>query len=89
VTVLSFNREVSTDELRTAFRTVDPDIDDWTLDTYIGLACQVRGEQPDQGAVLVETALERILAGDVKQVGPSPTEGSTTHSDGEQGDFQH
>ncbi|XP_075289538.1 translin-associated factor X-interacting protein 1 [Opisthocomus hoazin] len=86
---LGDSTEVSTDELRTAFRTVDPDIDDWTLDTYIGLACQVRGEQPDQGAVLVETALERILAGDVKQVGPSPTEGSTTHSDGEQGDFQH
>ncbi|KFR09930.1 Translin-associated factor X-interacting protein 1, partial [Opisthocomus hoazin] len=74
---LGDSTEVSTDELRTAFRTVDPDIDDWTLDTYIGLACQVRGEQPDQGAVLVETALERILAGDVKQVGPSPTEGST------------
>ncbi|KFV45949.1 Translin-associated factor X-interacting protein 1, partial [Gavia stellata] len=69
--------EVNADDLKTAFCTIDPDIDDRTLDTYIGLAYQVRREQPDQEVVPVETALERLLAGDVRRVGPSPREGST------------
>ncbi|KFM02692.1 Translin-associated factor X-interacting protein 1, partial [Aptenodytes forsteri] len=69
--------EVNADDLKTAFCTIDPDIDDQTLDTYIGLAYQVRREQPDQEVVPVETALERLLAGDVRRVGPSPREGST------------
>ncbi|NXW04811.1 TXIP1 protein, partial [Fregetta grallaria] len=75
--------EVNADDLKTAFRTIDPDIDDQTLDTYLGLAYQVRREQPDQEVVSVETALERLLAGDVRRVGPSPREGSTTGFEGE------
>ncbi|KFR02965.1 Translin-associated factor X-interacting protein 1, partial [Nipponia nippon] len=70
-------REVNADDLKTAFCTIDPNIDDQTLDTYIGLAYQVQREQPDQEVVPVETALERLLAGDVRRVGPSPREGST------------
>ncbi|KFW60951.1 Translin-associated factor X-interacting protein 1, partial [Pygoscelis adeliae] len=69
--------EVNADDLKTAFCTIDPDIDDQTLDTYIGLAYQVQREQPDQEAVPVETVLERLLAGEVRRVGPSPREGST------------
>ncbi|KFP95193.1 Translin-associated factor X-interacting protein 1, partial [Haliaeetus albicilla] len=69
--------EVKADDLKGAFCTIDPDIDDQTLDTYIGLAYQVRREQPGQEVVPVETALERLLAGDVRRVGPSPREGST------------
>ncbi|KAM6250790.1 translin-associated factor X-interacting protein 1 [Spheniscus humboldti] len=75
--------EVNADDLKTAFCTIDPDIDDQTLDTYIGLAYQVRREQPDQEVVPVETALERLLAGDVRRVGPSPREGSTAGFEGE------
>ncbi|KFQ89093.1 Translin-associated factor X-interacting protein 1, partial [Phoenicopterus ruber ruber] len=69
--------EVTADDLKTAFCAIDPDLDDQTLDAYVGLAYGVRGEQPDQEAVPVETALERLLAGDVRRVGPSPREGST------------
>uniref|UniRef100_A0A8C0AQ12 Translin-associated factor X-interacting protein 1 N-terminal domain-containing protein n=1 Tax=Buteo japonicus TaxID=224669 RepID=A0A8C0AQ12_9AVES len=72
---LFLNREVKADDLKGAFCTIDPDIDDQTLDTYIGLAYQVRREQPGQEVVPVETALERLLAGDVRRVGPSPREG--------------
>ncbi|NXC72344.1 TXIP1 protein, partial [Anhinga anhinga] len=75
--------EVTADDLKTAFCTIDPDIDDQTLDTYTGLAYQVRREQPDQEAVPVETVLERLLAGDVRRVGPSPREGRTAGSEGE------
>ncbi|KFW05388.1 Translin-associated factor X-interacting protein 1, partial [Fulmarus glacialis] len=69
--------EVNADDLKTAFCAIDPDIDDQTLDTYLGLAYQVQREQPDQEVVPVETALERLLAGDVRRVGPSPREGRT------------
>ncbi|KFO07995.1 Translin-associated factor X-interacting protein 1, partial [Balearica regulorum gibbericeps] len=69
--------EVKADDLKTAFCTIDPDIDDQTLDTYVGLAYQVRREQPDQDVVPTETALERLLAGDVRRAGPSPGERST------------
>ncbi|NXW19312.1 TXIP1 protein, partial [Circaetus pectoralis] len=75
--------EVKADDLKGAFCTVDPDIDDQTLDTYVGLAYQVRREQPGQEVVPVETALERLLAGDVRRVGPSPREGSTAGFEGE------
>ncbi|XP_074896606.1 LOW QUALITY PROTEIN: translin-associated factor X-interacting protein 1 [Buteo buteo] len=75
--------EVKADDLKGAFCTIDPDIDDQTLDTYIGLAYQVRREQPGQEVVPVETALERLLAGDVRRVGPSPREGSTAGFQGE------
>ncbi|KAM9289549.1 translin-associated factor X-interacting protein 1, partial [Morus bassanus] len=70
--------EVTADDLKTSFCTIDPDIDDWTLDTYIGLAYQVQREQPDQEVIPVETALERLLAGDVRRVGASPWDGRTT-----------
>ncbi|NXK51168.1 TXIP1 protein, partial [Chauna torquata] len=70
--------ELNTDDLKAAFLTIDPDIDDQTLDTYIGLAYQVRREQPDQEVVPVDTALQRLLAGDVRRVGPSPREESKT-----------
>ncbi|XP_067158947.1 translin-associated factor X-interacting protein 1 [Apteryx mantelli] len=70
--------EVNADDLRTAFCAVDPDIDDQTLDIYIGLAYQVGKEQTDQDVLPVETALERLLAGDVRRVGPSPKEESKT-----------
>ncbi|KFQ68072.1 Translin-associated factor X-interacting protein 1, partial [Phaethon lepturus] len=69
--------EVNADDLKTAFCTIDPDIDDQTLDTYIGLVYQIQTEEPDHEAVPVETVLERLLAGDVRRVGPSPREGST------------
>ncbi|NXQ96724.1 TXIP1 protein, partial [Sagittarius serpentarius] len=75
--------EVKADDLKTAFCTIDPDIDDQTLDTYIALAYQVRREQPGQEVVPVETVLERLLAGDVRQVGPSPGEGSSAGFEGE------
>ncbi|KFQ52163.1 Translin-associated factor X-interacting protein 1, partial [Pelecanus crispus] len=68
--------EVNPDELKTAFCAIDPDIDDQTLDIYIGLVYQVQREQPDQEVVPVETALARLLAGDVRRVGPSPWKGS-------------
>ncbi|KFW05919.1 Translin-associated factor X-interacting protein 1, partial [Eurypyga helias] len=69
--------EVRADDLKTAFCTIDPAIDDRTLDTYISLAYQAPREQPDREVVPVETALERLLAGDVRRVGPSPRAGST------------
>ncbi|KAM6380745.1 translin-associated factor X-interacting protein 1 [Pluvialis apricaria] len=75
--------EVKADDLKTAFCTIDPHIDDQTLATYIGLAYPARREEPDQGAVPVETALERLLAGDVRRVGPSPREGSTRGFEGD------
>ncbi|XP_009892786.1 PREDICTED: translin-associated factor X-interacting protein 1 [Charadrius vociferus] len=75
--------EVKTDDLKTAFHMINPDIDDQTLDTYIGLAYLARREEPDRGAVPVETALERLLTGDVRRVGPSPREGSTRGFEGE------
>ncbi|GAB0195741.1 translin-associated factor X-interacting protein 1 [Grus japonensis] len=80
--------EVKADDLKTAFCTIDPNIDDQTLDTYVGLAYQVRREQPDQDVVPVETALERLLAGDVRRARPSPGERSTTSLEEEQADFQ-
>ncbi|XP_010163204.1 translin-associated factor X-interacting protein 1-like, partial [Antrostomus carolinensis] len=75
--------EVKAGDLKIAFCAIDPDIDDQTLDTYVGLACQVQREEPDQEVVPVETALERLLAGDVRRVGPSPREESTTGFEGE------
>ena len=78
--MLFWNREGKADDLKTAFCAIDPSIDDQTLDTYIGL--------PDQEDVPVETALERLLAGYARQVGPSPREGSMTGFGGEEGDFQ-
>ncbi|NXS54270.1 TXIP1 protein, partial [Brachypteracias leptosomus] len=68
-------REVKAEDLKVAFHTIDPDMDDRTLDTYVGLAYRVRREQPE--AVPVETALERQFAGDVRRVGPPTREGST------------
>lgn len=67
VTDLVLNREVKADDLKTAFCTIDPGIDDQTLDTYIGLAYQVQTDEPAQKAVPVETVL---TAGDVRRVGP-------------------
>ncbi|NXI63027.1 TXIP1 protein, partial [Anseranas semipalmata] len=75
--------EVNADDLKAAFCTIDPDIDDQTLDTYIGLAYQVRREESDQEVVPVDTALERLLAGDVRRIGPSPREESKTDFEGE------
>ncbi|XP_037242393.1 translin-associated factor X-interacting protein 1-like isoform X2 [Falco rusticolus] len=72
--------EGKADDLKTAFCATDPGIDDQTLDTYVGL--------PDQEDVPVETALERLLAGYARRVGPSPREGSATGFGGEEGDFQ-
>ncbi|XP_037234280.1 translin-associated factor X-interacting protein 1-like [Falco rusticolus] len=72
--------EGKADDLKTAFCAIDPGIDDQTLDTYVDL--------PDQEDVPVETALERLLAGYARRVGPSPREGSTTGFGGEEGDFQ-
>ncbi|XP_055553464.1 translin-associated factor X-interacting protein 1-like isoform X1 [Falco cherrug] len=72
--------EGKADDLKTAFCAIDPGIDDQTLDTYVGL--------PDQEDVPVETALERLLAGYARRVGPSPREGSATGFGGEEGDFQ-
>ncbi|XP_014802785.1 PREDICTED: translin-associated factor X-interacting protein 1 isoform X1 [Calidris pugnax] len=71
--------EVNADDLKAAFCSIDPDIDDQMLETYLGLALQARGE----GAVAVETALKRLLAGDVRRVGPAAREGSTASSEGE------
>ncbi|KFV74118.1 Translin-associated factor X-interacting protein 1, partial [Struthio camelus australis] len=68
--------EANADDLKTAFSTIDPHIDDQTLEVYIGLAYQVGKEQRDQDVLPVETALERLLAGDVRRVGPSPKEES-------------
>ncbi|PKU30803.1 translin-associated factor x-interacting protein 1 [Limosa lapponica baueri] len=75
--------EGNADDLKAAFCSIDPDIDDQTLETYLGLALRAGGEEPEQGAVAVETALERLLAGDVRRVGPAPREGSTASSEGE------
>uniref|UniRef100_A0A8D0EW41 Translin-associated factor X-interacting protein 1 N-terminal domain-containing protein n=1 Tax=Strix occidentalis caurina TaxID=311401 RepID=A0A8D0EW41_STROC len=74
--------EVKADDLKTAFCTIDPGIDDQTLDTYIDLAYQGGRERPDQETVPVETALERLLAGDVRRVGPPPREGGTPGFEG-------
>ncbi|NXD17811.1 TXIP1 protein, partial [Nothocercus nigrocapillus] len=76
--------EVTIDDLKTAFRAIDPAIDDQTLESYTGLAYQVGKEQTDQDVLSVETALERLMAGDVRRVGPSPKEESKT--DCEEGD---
>ncbi|XP_035754749.1 translin-associated factor X-interacting protein 1 isoform X5 [Egretta garzetta] len=81
--------EVSADDLKTAFCTINPTIDDQMLDTYVGLAYQVRRGQPEQEVVPVEMALERLLTGDVRRAGPSPQEGSTASFEGEQGDIQY
>ncbi|XP_035399270.1 translin-associated factor X-interacting protein 1 isoform X2 [Cygnus atratus] len=70
--------EVNAEDLKAAFCTTDPDIDDQTLDTYVGLAYQVGREQTDQEVVPVDTALERLLAGDVRRVGPAAREESKT-----------
>ncbi|NXI59556.1 TXIP1 protein, partial [Chloroceryle aenea] len=75
--------EVKADDLMIAFCTIDPDIDDQTLDTYVGLAFQAQREQPDQDAVPVETVLQRLLAGDVRRGGPSARAGNMTGSEGE------
>lgn len=88
VTESFLNREVSADDLKTAFCTINPTIDDQMLDTYVGLAYQVRRGQPEQEVVPVEMALERLLTGDVRRAGPSPQEGSTASFEGEQGDIQ-
>uniref|UniRef100_A0A8B9STD7 Translin-associated factor X-interacting protein 1 N-terminal domain-containing protein n=1 Tax=Anas platyrhynchos TaxID=8839 RepID=A0A8B9STD7_ANAPL len=63
-------KEVNAEDLKAAFCTIDPDIDGQTLDTYIGLVYEVGREQTDQEVVPVDTALERLLAGDVRRVGP-------------------
>uniref|UniRef100_A0A8C0EPJ4 Translin-associated factor X-interacting protein 1 N-terminal domain-containing protein n=1 Tax=Bubo bubo TaxID=30461 RepID=A0A8C0EPJ4_BUBBB len=75
--------EVKADDLKTAFCTIDPGIDDRTLDAYIDLAYQGGRERPDQETVPVETALQRLLAGDVRRVGPPPREGGTPGFEGE------
>uniref|UniRef100_A0A8C6Z5K8 Translin associated factor X interacting protein 1 n=1 Tax=Nothoprocta perdicaria TaxID=30464 RepID=A0A8C6Z5K8_NOTPE len=72
------HEEVNVDDLKSAFHAIDPDIDEQTLDIYIGLAFQVGKEQTDQDVLPVETALERLMAGDVRRVGPSPGEESKT-----------
>lgn len=83
VTKLFLNREVNVDDLKTAFRAINPNIDDQTLDTYVGLAFQVQREGPAQEVVPMETALERLLAGDVRRVGPLHREEGTTGVEGE------
>ncbi|XP_021263690.1 translin-associated factor X-interacting protein 1 isoform X2 [Numida meleagris] len=75
--------EVNADDLKAAFCRIDPEIDDQTLNTYVGLAYQVRREQPDQEVVPVDSVLERLRAGDVRRVGPSPRKESTTDFEGE------
>jgi len=74
---------VDADDLKAAFCRIDPEISDQTLDAYIGLAYQVRREQPDQEVVPVDTILERLCVGDVRRVGPSPRKESTTDFEGE------
>uniref|UniRef100_A0A663MRL6 Translin-associated factor X-interacting protein 1 N-terminal domain-containing protein n=1 Tax=Athene cunicularia TaxID=194338 RepID=A0A663MRL6_ATHCN len=69
--------EVRADDLKSAFCVIDPGISDQMLDTYLDLAYQSGREQPDQEALPVETALERLLAGDVRRAGPPPREGGT------------
>uniref|UniRef100_U3IM68 Translin-associated factor X-interacting protein 1 N-terminal domain-containing protein n=1 Tax=Anas platyrhynchos platyrhynchos TaxID=8840 RepID=U3IM68_ANAPP len=82
-------KEVNAEDLKAAFCTIDPDIDGQTLDTYIGLVYEVGREQTDQEVVPVDTALERLLAGDVRRVGPAAREESKTDCVGEYGDFQY
>ncbi|POI34170.1 hypothetical protein CIB84_002078 [Bambusicola thoracicus] len=75
--------EVDADDLKAAFCRIDPEISDQTLDAYIGLAYQVRREQPDQEVVPADTILERLRVGDVRRVGPSLRKESTTDFEGE------
>ncbi|OXB76062.1 UNVERIFIED_CONTAM: hypothetical protein H355_000161 [Colinus virginianus] len=75
--------EVNADDLKAAFCRIDPEIDGQTLDTYVSLAYQVRREHPEQEVVPVDTMLERLCAGDVRRVGPSPGMESTTDFEGE------
>ncbi|KAM4638767.1 LOW QUALITY PROTEIN: translin-associated factor X-interacting protein 1 [Amazona ochrocephala] len=85
---LLWHQKVKADDLKTTVCTIDPGIDDQTLDTYIGLAYQVQTDEPAQKVVPVETVLERLTAGDGRRVGPSPEVESTTGFEGEQGDLQ-
>ncbi|XP_074864747.1 translin-associated factor X-interacting protein 1 isoform X1 [Carettochelys insculpta] len=75
--------EVKVDDLKTAFCTIDPAIDDLTLDTYLGLAFQASREQWDQTVPLpVDTVMERLLARDTKRTGPPPETYYTCQSEG-------
>ncbi|XP_075796637.1 translin-associated factor X-interacting protein 1 isoform X2 [Pelodiscus sinensis] len=67
--------EVKVEDLKAAFCAIDPAIDELTLEAYLCLAFQAPREQWDQSAPLpVEAAIERLLAGDTKRIGPLPEE---------------
>ncbi|NXO03790.1 TXIP1 protein, partial [Rhinopomastus cyanomelas] len=61
--------EVKADDLKIAFCAINPDVDGQTLDTYIGLAYQLLRQQPEQELVPMETVLEKLLTGDIRQAG--------------------
>ncbi|XP_033897346.2 translin-associated factor X-interacting protein 1-like isoform X2 [Acipenser ruthenus] len=72
---LGSRTEVKVADLRTAFQSIDPTVDPQTVERYICLAFQMEKEDLEQAApVDVNSAMQRLLAADVKRTGPGPKE---------------
>ncbi|XP_063801348.1 translin-associated factor X-interacting protein 1 isoform X2 [Pseudophryne corroboree] len=66
------NKNVKPEELKAAFLSVDPTIDDQTLDKYVTQAFQVPKDQLEETSPLSPTLLFRHLAaGDIRRIGPA------------------
>ncbi|XP_068693975.1 translin-associated factor X-interacting protein 1-like [Montipora foliosa] len=70
---LGGNREVSVDDFRQAFQSVDPDIPAEVLDKYLGRAFNGAPDQLEPGTKIERTLLvKRLHSGSVKRLGPKP-----------------
>ncbi|XP_029464678.1 translin-associated factor X-interacting protein 1 [Rhinatrema bivittatum] len=69
--ILETITEVKVEDLKTAFSTIDPAIDDETLESYISSAFQIPKEQFEEAGPLDRyTVLHRLEARDIKRIGP-------------------
>ncbi|KAG9336983.1 hypothetical protein JZ751_030001 [Albula glossodonta] len=66
--------ELEMEDLKVAFKNIDPTLGQAMLDQYLGLAFRTPLTQMDQSTTAMDTdlALQRLLAADVNRAGPPP-----------------
>lgn len=69
--LLFIQRELTVNDLKKAFETIDPSIGTQALATYLGQGFQTTGESLTEASVAdTDIILDRLQANDVKRIGP-------------------
>ena len=65
---------VEMEDLKVAFKNIDPNLGQAMLERYLALAFQTLPTQPEESPAPLDTdlALQRLLVADVNRIGPPP-----------------